>query len=164
MRFLGQVPVVPFAWFTYLAGRSGNGVVVSELPSGTVTFLFTDLEGSTRLWEEHPEAMKAALARHDVILRDAIEARRGHVVKTTGDGFHAAFGTAHDAVDAAVAAQLALEIEAWDLPGPLLVRMGLHTCEAELRDGDYYGSAVNRAARLMATATRRADRGVVGDE
>ena len=108
--------------------------------------------------------MKAALARHDVILREAIEARRGHVVKTTGDGFHAAFGTAHDAVDAAVAAQLALESEAWDLPGPLLVRMGLHTCEAELRDGDYYGSAVNRAARLMATAHGGQIVLVVGDE
>ena len=123
-----------------------------ELPTGTVTFLFTDVEGSTRLWEEHPEAMKAALARHDELVREAIESRRGHVVKTTGDGFHAAFGTAHDAVDAAVAAQLALRTEAWDLTGPVLVRMGLHTCEADLRDGDYYGSAVNRAARLMATA------------
>ena len=67
------------------------------------------------------------------------------MVKTTGDGFHAAFATAHDAVDAAVAAQLALGAEPWEMTGPLRVRMGLHTCEAELRDGDYYGSAVNRA-------------------
>ena len=79
------------------------------MPSGTVTFLFTDLEGSTRLWEEHPEAMRPALARHDAILHEAIEAHDGFVVKTTGDGFHAVFGTAHDAVDAAVAAQLALD-------------------------------------------------------
>jgi class 3 adenylate cyclase len=122
------------------------------LPSGTVTFLFTDLEGSTRLWEEHPEAMRPALARHDAILHEAIAVHGGFVVKTTGDGFHAVFGTAHDAVDAAVAAQLALIGEPWEMTGRLRVRMGLHTCEAELRDGDYYGSAVNRAARLMATA------------
>jgi class 3 adenylate cyclase len=78
---------------------------VGELPSGTVTFLFTDLESSTRLWEEHPEAMKAALARHDEILRDAIESHGGHVVKTTGDGVHGAFATADDAVAAAVDGQ-----------------------------------------------------------
>jgi class 3 adenylate cyclase len=125
---------------------------VAELPSGTVTFLFTDLEVSTRLWEEHPEAMRPALARHDAIVRDAIEGSDGFVVKTTGDGFHAAFGTAHDAIDAAVAAQLALSEDHWAVTGPLRVRMGLHTCEAELRDGDYYGSAVNRAARLMSVA------------
>ena len=68
-----------------------------ELPTGTVTFLVTDLEGSTRLWEEHPEAMRDALARHDEILRDAVEKRDGVVVKTTGDGLHAAFPVAPDA-------------------------------------------------------------------
>ena len=73
-----------------------------ELPSGTVTFLFTDLEGSTRLWQEHPDAMAGALARHDVILRDAVESHRGRIVKTTGDGVHAVFATACDALDAAV--------------------------------------------------------------
>ena len=77
---------------------------MGELPSGTVTFLFTDLEGSTRLWEEHPEAMRPALARHDEILREAVAASGGHVVKTTGDGMHAVFATAHDALDAAAAA------------------------------------------------------------
>ena len=123
-----------------------------ELPSGTVTFLFTDLEGSTRLWEEHPDAMQAALARHDEILRDAVERDRGYVVKTTGDGVHAAFSTAADAVDAAVAAQLALEPNRGPTPGPLRVRMGLHTGPAELRDGDYYGTAVNASARLMSVA------------
>ena len=125
---------------------------VSDLPTGTVTFLFTDLEGSTRLWEEHPDAMKAALARHDAILRETIEGHGGHVVKTTGDGYHAAFATAHDAVDAAVAAQVALGGEQWEETGPLAVRIGVHTCEAEARDGDYYGSGVNRAARLMGVA------------
>ena len=125
---------------------------MTELPSGTVTFLFTDIEGSTRLWEEHPDAMRDALARHDELLREAIEAHGGYVVKTTGDGFHAAFGTADAGVVAAVAAQRALDGEAWPLPEPLRVRMGLHTGAASLRDGDYFGSSLNRAARLMGVA------------
>jgi predicted ATPase/class 3 adenylate cyclase len=123
-----------------------------ELPSGTVTFLFTDLVGSSRLWEEHPEAMKGALARHDGILRDAVEGHGGQVVKTTGDGVHAAFGRAEDAVAAAVEAQRALDAERWTDTGPLRVRMGLHTGTAEQREGDYFGPAVNRAARLMSAA------------
>ena len=123
-----------------------------ELPSGTVTFLFTDLEGSTRLWEEHPDAMRPALARHDELLRDAVADRQGHVVKMTGDGIHAVFATAHDALDAAVGMQVGLAAESFGETGPLRVRMGLHTCEVELRDGDYYGSGVNRAARLMSVA------------
>jgi len=126
----------------------------SRLPSGTVTFLFTDLEGSTQLWERHPAAMRAALARHDARLRQAIEAAGGQVVKTTGDGCLAVFATAHDGLAAALAAQLSLAAEAWDeiKPDALRVRMALHTGEAEMRAGDYYGSAVNRAARLMALA------------
>jgi predicted ATPase len=122
---------------------------VSELPSGTVTFLFTDLEGSTRLWEEHPDAMRAALARHDELVGGAIEGHGGYVVKTTGDGFLAAFVTASDAVDAAIDAQLALEGESWPETGRLRVRMAVHTGVAEVRDGDYHGPALNRAARLM---------------
>jgi len=125
---------------------------VGGLPSGTVTFLFTDLEGSTRLWEEHPDAMKAALARHDEILREEIERRGGDVVKSTGDGVYAVFARAADAAEAAVAAQRALDAEAWDETGPLRVRMGLHTGESERRDGDYFGPEPNRAARLMAAA------------
>jgi predicted ATPase/class 3 adenylate cyclase len=125
---------------------------MSELPTGTVTFLFTDLEGSTRLWEEHPEAMRAALARHDEILRDAVEKRDGHVVKTTGDGLHAVFALAPDGVVAALDAQRALVAEDWTLPEPLRVRMGLHMGGAELRGGDYYGPAVNRAARVSGAA------------
>ena len=122
---------------------------VVELPSGTVTFLFTDVEGSTRLWEEHPVAMQGALARHDEIVRSSVERRGGYVVKTTGDGFHAAFATASDAATAAIDAQLGLAAEPWSATGPLRVRMGLHTGTAEVRDGDYYGPALNRAARLM---------------
>jgi predicted ATPase/class 3 adenylate cyclase len=125
---------------------------VAELPSGTVTFLFSDLEGSTRLWEEHREAMRAALARHDQILRNAVEARGGQVVKSTGDGLHAVFTAADDAVAAAVDAQCGLSTESWGETGELRVRMGLHTGTAERRGGDYFGSTLNRAARLMAVA------------
>jgi len=117
-----------------------------------VTFLFTDLEGSTRLWEQLPDAMRGALARHDEILRDAVEKRGGVVVKTTGDGLHAAFLTAQDAVVAAVDAQRAIGEEPWALPEPLRVRMGLHTGEADQREGDYFGTSVNRAARVSAAA------------
>ena len=120
-------------------------------PSGTVTFLFTDIEGSTRLWQEQPDAMRAALVRHDEILRTAIESH-GYVVKTMGDGFHAAFAAAHDAVNACIVAQRAIDAEAWATTGSLRVRMGLHTGPAELRDGDYYGTTVNRAARVMSVA------------
>src|SRR5262245_48328488 len=100
---------------------------MAELPAGTVTFLFTDLESSTRLWREHPETMKPASARHDAILRDVIAAHSGHVVKMTGDGAHAVFATASDAVAAAVGAQLAFETESWPVPEPLRVRMGIHS-------------------------------------
>jgi class 3 adenylate cyclase len=117
-----------------------------------VTFLFTDLEGPTRLWEEHPEAMKDALARHEEVLRDAVESHGGYVVKLTGDGVHAAFGTAYAAVAAAVAGQVEMAAEEWTKTGSLRVRMGLHAGSAELREGDYYGTATNRAARLMSIA------------
>ncbi len=123
-----------------------------ELPTGTVTFLFTDLEGSTRLWEQHPAAMKSALARHDELLRDAVVGHRGWVVKSTGDGILAVFADAGDAVAAAVKAQRGLSNESWDETGELRVRMGLHTGTADRRGGDYFGSTLNRAARLMAVA------------
>jgi predicted ATPase/class 3 adenylate cyclase len=123
-----------------------------DQPSGIVTFLFTDLEGSTPLWEEHPDAMRVALARHDEILRSAVEAQRGAVVKTTGDGLYAAFATASEAVGAAAAAQHALMGERWPLPEPLRVRMGLHTGHVEAWGDDYYGPTVNRAARVTSVA------------
>lgn len=121
-----------------------------SLPTGTVTFLFTDVEGSTRLWEEHPDAMGDELALHDAILHAAIARHDGAIVKTTGDGAHAVFTSARTAIDAALDAQAGLHDAAWGEPGPLLVRMGLNTGEAELREGDYYGPSVNRAARIMA--------------
>ena len=127
----------------HLAGR--NVRVVPELPSGTVTFLFTDIEGSTRLWEERPDEMRAALAQHDEILRSAIEGNHGYVFATGGDGFAAAFARAGDAVS--VAADVQIRLAAEGLPR---VRIGVHTGEAQERAGDYFGSALSRASRLMA--------------
>jgi hypothetical protein len=106
-----------------------------------VTFLFTDIEGSTRRWEADAEAMRAALLAHDEVLRSAIESHGGFLFSHTGDGVVAAFASPRSAVDAAVKAQLALELPA---------RMGIATGEAELRDGDYFGTVLNRAARVMA--------------
>jgi predicted ATPase/class 3 adenylate cyclase len=128
--------------------------MATNFPSGTVTFLFTDLEGSTKLWEQYPEQMKAALARHDEILRKAIESHGGYVIKTTGDGFHAAFQTGLSGVAAALSAQQELFASSWDdiKPQALRIRVGLHTGEAEERAGDYYGPSLNRAARLMSVA------------
>jgi DNA-binding SARP family transcriptional activator len=119
------------------------------LPSGTVTFLFTDIEGSTRLWDEHTEAMRRALARHDELLQQAIIAHGGSVFKTFGDQFCAAFGAAPEALSAALAAQQALESEPWTLPSPLRVRMALHTGTAEPCDGEYFGPPLNRTACLL---------------
>ncbi len=124
---------------------------MAELPTGTVTFLFTDIEGSTTRWEQHREAMQAALARHDAILREAVEGHGGVVFKTMGDAFYAAFATAQDALAAAVAAQHVLQMETWDPAiGHVQVRMALHTGAAEQRDGDYFGPPLNRVARLLA--------------
>ena len=127
---------------------------MKKLPSGTVTFLFTDIVGSTQLWERYPDEMHSALAEHDAILRRAIEHNHGHLIKTTGDGFHAVFETAVDAIRATVEAQQALQSLAGASPiagsaPEIRVRMGVHTGEAELRDGDYYGQSLNRAARIM---------------
>ena len=125
---------------------------MSGAPHGTVTFLFTDLEGSTRLWDRHPEEMRAALAVHDEILRSEIDSHGGYVFSTGGDAFAAAFWTARDAVDAAVAGQRRLAAEDWPEPVVLRVRMGVHTGVADERGGDYFGPTLNRTARLMALA------------
>jgi predicted ATPase/class 3 adenylate cyclase len=129
-----------------------QNMMTPNLSSGTVTFLFTDVEGSTQLWERHPEAMQSALARHDGLLRAAMAAKHGQVIKSTGDGLHAVFAAAADAAGAVLAGQRTVRAEPWPDTAPLRVRMALHTGEAELRDGDYYGPALNRAARLMAVA------------
>ena len=120
------------------------------LPTGTVTFLFTDVEGSTGLWEDDPEGMRLALARHDEILRSAIESYGGYVFTTAGDSFAAAFAAAPDGAQAALEAQRVLGAERWGTAEPLKVRMAVHSGTAELRDGDYFGPALNRAARLLA--------------
>jgi predicted ATPase/class 3 adenylate cyclase len=119
------------------------------LPTGTITFLFTDIEGSTRLWEAHPEEMRRALARHEALIRHAIGAHGGQVFKTIGDAFCAAFPTAPPAVAAAWEAQHSLHGEPWDAACPIRVRMALHTGAAESRDGDYFGPPLNRVARLL---------------
>jgi len=120
--------------------------------SGVVTFLFTDIEGSTRLWELDAERMQPALARHDALARDAVERHRGTLVKTTGDGVHAAFDDPLDAVTAALQLQLALAEPQAAEDLPLQVRCGIHLGVSERRDNDYYGRAINRAARIMSVA------------
>ncbi len=127
---------------------------MNHLPTGTATFLFTDIEGSTLLWEKHPNEMKSALAKHDSIIRAAVESHHGIVIKNTGDGFHAVFEKTIDAILAAMQAQSGLH-SAFPSSSEIIcikARMGIHTGEAELRDGDYYGQSLNRAARLMSVA------------
>jgi class 3 adenylate cyclase len=116
------------------------------------TFLFTDIEGSTRLWDDHADDMGMALAHHDRLLRAAVEGAGGTVIKTTGDGVLAVFADPVAAVDAAVAAQRRLRAATWGATGPLRVRMALHSGVAEVRDGDYFGPALNRTSRILAIA------------
>ncbi|OBG91125.1 hypothetical protein A5698_21300 [Mycobacterium sp. E136] len=118
-------------------------------PSGVVTFLFTDVEGSTRRWEADPVAMRVALAAHDKLLRSAIEARDGFLFSHSGDGVAAAFASPSAAVEAAIDAQRELQLP---------VRMGIATGEAEVRDGDYFGTVLNRAARVMAASFPNLDK------
>jgi len=122
---------------------------VVALPQGTITFLFTDIEGSSRLWEQHPRVMPAALARHDALMNEVLTAHSGVVFKTVGDSMLAAFAQAPSALAAALAAQRTISTEVWELPEPPRVRMALHTGSAEVRASDYFGPALNRAARLL---------------
>jgi predicted ATPase/class 3 adenylate cyclase len=119
-----------------------------------VTFLLTDMEGSTRLWQHYHEAMRLALVRHDTLIERVVAAHHGHLVRPRGEGDSrfAVFARASDAVSAACAIQVALSAEPWDLPEPVRVRIGVHTGEADLQSGDYYGPAVNHCARLRAVA------------
>ena len=116
------------------------------------TFLFTDIEGSTRLWEEEPERMREAMARHDALAREAVVAHGGQVVKMTGDGLHAIFADAVDALHASVRLQAELGELERSYGIPIRARCGMHVGAFERRDGDYYGTAVNRAARIMSSA------------
>jgi class 3 adenylate cyclase/DNA-binding CsgD family transcriptional regulator len=125
-----------------------------ELPEGIVTFLLTDIEGSTPLWETHTAAMSTALARHEALIAEAVASRGGQLIKSRGEGDStlSVFVRATDAVTAALALQQALATETWPDDITLPTRVALHSGEAEVRDGDYYGQALNRAARLRALA------------
>src|SRR5690242_4404261 len=108
--------------------NGGRNPAMSTPPSGTVTFLFTDIEASTKRWEKHPQEMQAALARHDAVLRQAIEGQAGYVFKTVGDAFCAAFAVPTDALQAALLAQRVLHSEEWPQKlDHIRVRMALHT-------------------------------------
>ncbi len=120
-----------------------------HLPTGTVTFLFTDIEGSTERWERHREAMKDAVRQQGQILQARIEAHDGHVFKTVGDAFCASFHNVADAIAAALDAQQSLAKKDWSGVEGLKVRMAIHTGHTDERDGDYFGPAVNRVARLL---------------
>lgn len=122
-------------------------------PSGTVTFLFTDVEGSTALWDVHPETMEEALAVHDQLVRSEVERHGGYVFSTAGDSFAVAFSDPRQALASAVETQRRLARQAWATPTPLKVRMALHSGVAAERDGDYFGTAPSRCARLMGVAT-----------
>ncbi|MBV8333341.1 MAG: adenylate/guanylate cyclase domain-containing protein, partial [Candidatus Eremiobacteraeota bacterium] len=121
----------------------------APLPSGTVTFLFTDIEGSTQRWDRDRAAMQEAVRRHDTILRAAIEGGNGRVFKTIGDAFCAVFARAEEGVAAAVGAQRELAKEDFSAVDGVRVRMALHTGTADEREGDYYGPTLNRVARLL---------------
>ncbi len=120
--------------------------------AGVLTFLFTDIEGSSRLWEEQPEQMRQALAWHDAILRSAVKRNSGVVVKPTGDGLHAVFRDPRDALATAVEVQRALADPGSTGGLPLRVRCGMHAGVTAGRDGDFFGGPVNRAARIMNAA------------
>ncbi|HXN14966.1 MAG TPA: adenylate/guanylate cyclase domain-containing protein, partial [Usitatibacter sp.] len=121
-------------------------------PSAVTTFLFTDIEGSTRLWEQDPERMRPAMACHDAIARSAVESNHGVVVKMAGDGLHAAFDDPLDAIGATLQLQRALADPQSTHGVALKVRCGLHAGVDERRDNDFFGSAVNRAARIVGAA------------
>jgi predicted ATPase/class 3 adenylate cyclase len=125
---------------------------MATLPTGTITFLFSDIEGSSKKWERSPDAMRIALAAHDRMMRTAVETQTGYVFKTVGDAFCVAFDTAQQALAAAVDAQRALNSAVWEGIDALKVRMALHTGAAEHRDGDYFGQTLNRVARILASA------------
>ncbi len=124
----------------------------STLPHGLVTFLFTDVAGSTRLWEDAPDAMAAAMVEHDQLIEEVIAGHGGDLVRPRGEGDSrfAVFARPSDSIRAAVDIQLRMIEHPWSTPRPVSVRIAVHTGEADLRDGDYYGRAVNRAARLRA--------------
>jgi len=131
-------------------GAASDPGAPGPLPSGTITFVFTDIEGSTQRWERHRAAMEVAVRRHDALMRKAIGGRNGYVFKTIGDAFCASFTRPEDALAAALDAQRALGSEDFSSVDGLRVRVAIHTGTTDERDGDYFGPAVNRVARLLA--------------
>lgn len=132
------------------AGATGKSASLpGGLPTGKVTFLFTDIQGSTSMWERDAQRMQQALVRHDEILRSVVTEHGGHVFKMVGDACYAVFASAPEALRAGVAAQKAIFSEPWDERSRVRIRMALHTGEAEERDGDYFGQPLNRVARLL---------------
>ncbi len=132
------------------AGTTGKSASLSkDLPTGSVTFLFTDIQGSTSMWERDAQRMQQALVRHDEILRGVVTEHGGHVFKMVGDACYAVFSSAPEALRAGVAAQKAIFSEPWDERSRVRIRMALHTGEAEERDGDYFGPPLNRVSRLL---------------
>jgi predicted ATPase/class 3 adenylate cyclase len=125
---------------------------MGEQVAGTLTFVFTDIEGSTRRWQRHGDAMRDALERHDSIVADVIEGAGGRIFKHTGDGVCAVFGSSSAAVEAAVELQRRIAADDWTSVDGIEVRIAVHTGEATSRDGDYFGPALNRAARIMSAA------------
>jgi len=123
-----------------------------QASADAITFLFTDIEGSTKMWEQDPERTSRAVAQHDVLVRAAVEGHRGRVIKTTGDGIYAAFPDAADSVAAVIAFQVALADPAATADVPIRVRCGLHAGPAVRRDDDYFGTTINRTARIMGVA------------
>ena len=148
VRLLGQY--VPASVARHLLGRPGGRMPAA----GTITFLFTDVVGSTALWDAYPHEMSLAMRRHDILVDEAVETSGGAVVRPRGEGDSrfAVFVRPVDAVAAAGAIQRAFAKEPWSIPEPMRLRVALHTGEAELREGDYYGTAVNRCARLRSSA------------
>jgi len=126
---------------------------VGDLPTGTLTFLFTDLEGSTRLWQEHPDAMASALARHDALLVRIIAAAGGTVFERTGDGLDAVFADPAAALRAAADLQRAMTAERWGEVGTFRIRVALHSGTAQLREGDYFGPTLNRSLASWTSVT-----------
>src|SRR5262249_32087380 len=131
-------------------GSSYRRIQVSDLPTGMVTFLFTDIEGSTRLWERYPDETPAALGRHDSILHQAIADQEGVVFGRVGGAFLEAFGAPRPAVRAAVAAQRALYTEPGGAIGMMRVGMALRSRTVDLRGDGFLGPPLNRVARLLA--------------
>lgn len=131
-----------------------NQLSPPNLPTGTLTFLLTDVEGSTQHWEMYPDAMRTAMARHDELIESSVAQFGGVVIRPRGEGDSrfAVFQHATDAATAAISIQHKFSIESWPFPTPMRVRIALHTGQADLREGDYYGTAVNRCARLRSVA------------